>query len=282
MIADNAPEARALVGSPLILVTNDDGIASPGLRAAVEAVLGLGEIWVVAPRRQQSAMARSLPDDDGIIHRESLSLGADLNAYSVDTSPAGAVLYAMATLLPRPPDLAISGINYGENLGSGVTTSGTVGAAMEAASWGIPALAISLETEPQYHYSHSADIDFRVAGRFTRHLAQPLLAHRLPEGADLLKVDVPSDATPATPWRLTRVSRHRFFFPVPVRHPDGSLSGPLGYEARTDCDQLEMDSDIYAVVCRREVSVSPMTIDLTAHGHEERIREILGRALQGP
>ena len=264
---------------PLILVTNDDGIASPGLRAAVAAVAGLGDIWVIAPRRQQSAMARSLPDDDGTTHRESLGLGSAINAYSVDTSPASAVLHAMATLLPRTPDLAISGINYGENLGSGVTTSGTIGAALEAACWGIPALAISLETEPKYHYSHSDEVDFRASAQITSHLAQLLLAHQLPDGVDMLKVDIPSNAGPDTPWRLTRVSRHRYFYPIPVRRPDGSLGGPLGYEARVDCDALEPDSDIHALACRREISIAPMTIDLSSHGHGTRIQEILEEVL---
>ena len=263
--------------SPLILVTNDDGIASPGLRAAVLAVHDLGEVWVVAPRRQQSGMARSLPDSDGIAHEAQLDLdGARVRAFALDTSPAGAVLYALAAILPRLPDLAISGINYGENLGSGVTTSGTIGAALEAASWGVPSLAISLETETHYHFSHSTDIDFRMAAQWVRRLAQRLLGCPLPPGVDIIKVDVPSDAAPDTPGRLTRVSRQRYFCPTRPTQADGLSIGPLGYEVVVDRASLEPDSDIAAMVVDRVVSISPLTIDLTAHAEPPALHELLG------
>ena len=267
---------------PLILITNDDGIASPGLHAAVKAVADLGEVWIVAPRNQQSSMSRSLPNADGIVHDEELTVdGRHLCAFSLDTSPAGAVLYAMAVILPRPPALAISGINYGENVGSGVTTSGTVGAALEAASWHIPSLAVSLETESQYHYSHSRDVDFGVAAHITRRIAQRLLARPLPPGVDILKADVPSDATLETPWRVTRISRQRYFHPLTQAQPDGSPGGPLGYEVRVDPQAIEPDSDIHALVYERAVSISPMTIDLSAHGFAQEIGDLLFET-QGP
>lgn len=249
---------------PLILVTNDDGIASPGLRAAIQAVRDLGETWAVAPKKQQTGMGRSLFDSDGMIYAEELGLGdPPVRAFSVDTSPAGAVMYAVMEILPRRPDLAIAGINYGENVGSGITSSGTVGAALEAASWGIPSLAVSLETEARHHYSHSDEVDFTIAARVTRDFARLVLRCGLPEGVDILKIDVPSDANESTPWRPTRVSRQRYFHPTRGRRPDGSI-GPLGYEVRVNERALEPDSDIAALVHARAISVSPLTIDLTA------------------
>lgn len=270
---------RGLVGKetrPLILCTNDDGIASPGLRAAVEAICDLGEIWVVAPRSQQTGMARSLPAGDGVIYTEDLRIrGCPIRAFSLETSPAGVVLYAMVEILPRYPDLAVIGINYGENVGSGITSSGTIGAALETASWGIPSLAVSLETEARHHYSHSEEVDFSVAAVFVRRFACSLLRHRLPKGVDILKVDIPSDATPDAPWRLTRVSRQRYFHPTRGRKPDGSPGGPLGYEARVDRDTLEPDSDVAALVYDRVVSVSPLTIDLTAQADRVALEALL-------
>ncbi len=262
---------------PLILLTNDDGIASPGLRAAVQAVHDLGEIWVVAPRQQQSGMGRSLPDSDGIAEEAQLDIaGGRVRAFSLETSPAGAVLYALTALLPRLPDLAISGINYGENVGSGVTSSGTVGAALEAACAGVPSLAVSLETDTSYHFTHSLDIDFRVAAQWVRRLAQQVLTDSLPPGVDVLKVDVPSDATMDTPGRLTRVSRQRYFYPTRPVQARGLSIGPLGYEVRVDHDTLEPGSDIATMCVDRLVSVCPLTLDLTAHADTAVLSEWLG------
>ena len=123
---------------PLILITNDDGIRSPGLRAAVEAVADLGEVFVVAPQDQQSGTGRAIVGQRGQtpVEESLLVWGTPMKAYSVAGSPAMAVLYALLVLVPRRPSLAIAGINYGENLGTDVTVSGTVGAALEAADLG--------------------------------------------------------------------------------------------------------------------------------------------------
>lgn len=259
---------------PLILVTNDDGIGSPGLRAAIGAIHDLGEIWVVAPRQQQSAMGRSFPYSNGEVHPEEIWIGDKaIKAFSVDGSPAISVAYALFGILPRLPDIAISGINYGENVGSGITGSGTVGAALEAAAWRVPSLAISLETEPRYYYTHSEEVDFNTAALVTRRFTAWLLRHSLPEGVDILKIDVPNDATPQTPWRLTRVSRQTYYYPK--RRDNGASSGPLDYEIRVDRDTLEPDSDIAAVICDRVISVAPLTIDLSAHKGRDALEKDL-------
>ena len=123
---------------PLILLTNDDGIDSPGLHAVMEAVADLGELLVVAPISQQTAAGRSYPIalSKAIHQTEIYYNGQQYPAYKVDASPAQAVTLAVRELATRPIDLCISGINYGENLGSGVTISGTVGAALDAACFG--------------------------------------------------------------------------------------------------------------------------------------------------
>src|SRR5215207_3528614 len=196
---------------PQILLTNDDGILSPGLWAAAAALSKLGFVTVTAPRDQSSGMGRSLPStSDGIIQEKRVQVnGQEWSVYSVGGSPAQTVLYGVLEIMKRKPDLVVSGINYGENVASGITVSGTVGAAMEAASLGISAMAVSLEADAKYHLSYSEVVSFLVAAEFTLKFARLLLKNKVPADVDLLKMDVPSDATVDTPWQLTRVSRQR-------------------------------------------------------------------------
>ena len=121
---------------PTILLTNDDGIQSPGLWAAAEALSDLGWVQVVAPREQQSGMGRSLPaTSKGRIYKEKMTVrGKEWTVYAVDGTPAQAVQHGVLELTDTTPALVVSGINYGENTGNGVTISGTVGAALEASA----------------------------------------------------------------------------------------------------------------------------------------------------
>jgi 5'-nucleotidase len=251
---------------PFILVTNDDGIHSPGLHAAVKAVCDLGEVMVAAPRQQQTGASRSYPPvHDKAIYVEEIPINCQtVTAYGLETSPAQAVMAALLDLAPRPPSLLISGINFGENVGTSVTTSGTVGAAIEAASFGVPALAVSLETPREFHYQHSDTVDFTAAAAFTRRFAQIVLAGGLPSEVDILKIEVPREATPDTPWRMTRVSHQRYYVPQPSgRSSLGDQKG-IDYAQVIDWDILETDSDVRALLLDRVVSVSPLSIDLTA------------------
>ncbi|MGD8398510.1 MAG: 5'/3'-nucleotidase SurE [Anaerolineae bacterium] len=251
---------------PLILVTCDDGIESPGLRAAVGAALHLGDVIVSAPCDQQTGAGRSLPTfHDGAIHAVEYELdGRQVPAYGVFGSPAQAVLYALVELVPRRPALCVSGINFGENVSTGITGSGTVGAALEAADNDVPALAVSLEVPQAFHYQHSEEIDFATAAHFTRFFARRLLAREMPPDVDVLKVDVPDDATPDTPWRVTRLSRQRYFHARPSGRRYLTEKRRLGYHMGIDEETLDPDSDTWALVVDRVVSVTPLTLDLTS------------------
>ncbi len=265
------------MASPLILVTNDDGIHSPGLHAAVEAALPLGDLLVVAPATQQTSMGRSLPPTDGILHPTPLTInGQTVEAYAINGSPAQAVLYGVLVLAQeRKPDLAISGINYGENLGSGVTISGTVGAALQAASMGMPALAISLETDHAFHYEHG-DVEWDAAIHFTRYFARRLLRCAMPPDVDVLKVDVPAEATPQTPWRITRLAREPYYASyLKEPPPNGALGGQLGYRVAVNLDTLSPDSDIYAFLVDRVISVTPLSLDCTSRVDFDTVAHLL-------
>ena len=251
---------------PQILLTNDDGINSPGLWAAAESLSSVGYVWVAAPREQSSGMGRSMPpSSDGIITTQSLTIhGKEWTIYAVGGTPAQTVQHAILEIMPTPPDLVVAGINYGTNFGTGVTISGTVGAAMEGASHEIPSLAVSLETENKYHLSNSKDVDFKASAYFTALFAQRLLLKKFPDDVQVLKVEVPSDATPETPWALTRLSRLRFYLPTKPKRASWSEPGSTGYQQVPQASSFAQDTDVYTVVVKRQVAVTPVTIDLTS------------------
>jgi len=261
---------------PLILVTSDDGIESPGLRAAVGVALTLGEVLISAPAEQQTSAGRSQPPSfDGAIHEVAYMLeGRRVPAYAVYGSPPHAVQYAMIEIVPRRPSLCISGINFGENVGSGITVSGTVGAALEAADHGVPSLAVSLETDKAFHYTYSNEVDFSGAAHFAHLFGERMLSLQMPPDVDLLKVDVPSDAAAGTPWRMTRVSRQRYYRPLPSNRHSLAEKRQLDYEMVFDRASLEPDSDIHALRIDRVVSVSPISLDMTSRVALEQV-EIL-------
>ena len=251
---------------PHILLTNDDGIRSPGLWAAASALSELGYVTVTAPREQSSGMGRSLPSTStGIIQEEQMEVnGQTWRVYAVGGSPAQTVLHGILDVLKEKPDLVVSGINYGENVASGVTISGTVGAAMEAASLGIPAMAVSLEADARYHLSYSDEVDFSVAADFAVRIAHILLERKMLRDVQLLKVDVPSDATKDTPWQLTRVSRQRYYEPVAVERASWNDPGTIGYREAATLTSEPQVTDVYVLRTKRWVSVSPMSLDLSS------------------
>lgn len=270
-----------------ILLTNDDGIHSPGLWAAASALSGLGYVTLAAPLYQHTGAGRSMPASSaGRIHEHHLLINNQTwVAYAVEGTPAQVVQHALLELMPRYPDVVVSGINYGENVGSGVTISGTVGAALEGASFGLPALAISLQTEPHHHHTYSTDIDFSAAAYFTRYFAERLLTAPLPADVDVLKVEVPETATPQTPWQITRLSRHRYYFPVKPQRLQLHDQGSIGYRRAIDEDaaNIEPDSDVGALLAR-VVSVTPLSLDMTARVSLEKLKALLemGDSSQSP
>lgn len=254
------------MAKPQILLTNDDGIRSPGLWAAAASLSDLGYVTVTAPRDQSSGMGRSLPNtSDGIIREEQVQVnGRKWSVFAVGGSPAQSVLHGVLEVLKFKPDLVVSGINYGENVASGVTISGTVGAAMEAASLGIPAMAISLEVDQKYHLSYSNDVDFSVAAGFASRFARLLLERKLPTDVDLLKIDVPGDATSDTPWKLTRISRQRYYEPIAPERKSWTDSAPIGYREAGRLGDEPEETDVYVLRKKRWVSVSPLSLDMTS------------------
>ncbi|MCB1061038.1 MAG: 5'/3'-nucleotidase SurE [Calditrichaeota bacterium] len=166
----------------IILISNDDGVHSPGLHALVRAVADLGQVWVVAPDREQSAVGHSITIAEPI-RLTDMTVGGAFRSFAVSGSPADCVKLALSELLPETPALVISGINRGENTGISIIYSGTVSAATEGAINGIPAMAVSLDS-----FTHE---DFGPSAAIARRAAQQALADGMPEGT-LLNVNVPA------------------------------------------------------------------------------------------
>ncbi len=229
-----------------ILLTNDDGIQAVGLRTLRDAMEGLGTISIVAPSREQSGAAQSLTLRQPIVCHEVAE-----REWAIDGTPADCVIVALHKLLPEPPDIVISGINYGANLGENAYYSGTVGAAREAALHHIPAVAMSL-------CSKKSGVDFAPSARIARTAAELVLNEKLPDQV-LLNINVPE------PWkggvRFTRQSKKI------TRNQLKEGKDPRGrsyfwlFEQRIDSD-VAPESDYHAIFAG-DVSITPLHLDPT-------------------
>jgi 5'-nucleotidase len=231
-----------------ILVTNDDGIHAEGLRVLAEAMRTLGEVKIVAPDREQSATSHSLT-----LHRPLRIRNVSDGILTVDGTPTDCVLLGVHGFLKRRPDLIVSGINHGPNMGNDVFYSGTVAAASEGAFLGIPSIAVSLAT-----WEHAG---FEAAGRVVRSLAADLVRIGIPAGT-CVNINIP-----AKPWdelkgvRVTRLGT-RVFRDVIVEKTDprGKHYYWIGGEDPTW--EHDETSD-FTAVSEGYVSVTPLSFELT-------------------
>ena len=261
-----------------ILLTNDDGIESPGLLALAEALSDLGTLWIVAPREQVSGAGRaSLLTADGTIEeRKKVIAGVEQTVYAVNGLPAQTIHHGILEICPVKPDLIVSGINYGENLSTDVTISGTVGAALEGASWGVPSLAVSIELERIAEFlEHSTKVDFTVTAWFARKFAEIMLAKPLPEDVQVLKLDVPFDATRETPWRITSLGRNRVFTPKIFPREDRTQPARFTFIQNMDPNDFSADSDVNVLKVDRLVSVTPLSLDMTSRVQASELDDLL-------
>ncbi len=168
-----------------ILVTNADGVTAPGLMALAQEMRKLGKVSVLAPDRNWSG-AGHVKTLDRPLRVKEVRLADGTPAYTSDGAPSDCVALALLGYLPERVDLVVSGINPIANFGHDVTYSGTVTAAMEAVIWGIPGIAVSLDTQE----NHLEELDYGPASRLTGKIVQEVILHRLPAGI-LLNVNIP-------------------------------------------------------------------------------------------
>ncbi len=228
-----------------ILVTNDDGIQAEGIKRLEEAMLPLGDVTVVAPEREMSATSQSIS-----LHFPLRVITFDDRHFAVAGTPADAVIVAIHHLLADRPDLVVSGINPGGNLGENVVYSGTVAAAMEATLHGVPAIAVSLATRKKLDYANAA--------AFATELAAKVLEEGLPAGV-MLNVNVPRGEVKGV--RITRQSQ-KITQNVIHEQKDPRGRSYFWHDETIDLGQVEADSD-YAAILAREISVTPLQVNRT-------------------
>jgi len=239
---------------PDILITNDDGIHAPGLAELKGALEGLGNLKVVAPDSERSAMGHAIT----MLHPlrvVEVNHSGELFGLAINGTPADCVKLAVHSLLPRLPRLVVSGINLGPNTGTNVLYSGTVSAATEGTILGIPSMAVSLK-------SFDKQSDFTAAGIYARQFAERILERGLPDGI-LLNLNVPAIPKENIKGvRLTRLARYRY------RDRYDCRQDPRGRDyfwlTGEDAEVLNPASDADAVAVEQGyVSLTPLSYDLT-------------------
>jgi 5'-nucleotidase len=229
----------------VVVLTNDDGVHAPGLAALERALAELGDVYVVAPEREQSTCGHALT-----LHRPLRPHRLGERRFAVNGTPADCVNLSVLGFLPAPPVLVVSGVNHGTNLGDDVTYSGTVAAAMEGTLLGVPSIAVSLVDGG----------DFDVAARVACLIAMRVLVTGLP-AKTLLNINVP--AQPPRGIRLTRLG-HRVYLDKIVEQADPRGRSHYwigGGEAKWDA----LDGTDMGAVHEGYVSLTPLHLDLTNH-----------------
>jgi 5'-nucleotidase len=251
-VRDNPPVPE----TARILVTNDDGYTSEGIRTLAAALEPLGEVWVVAPNREQSAVSHALTLDRPLRMEEVAE-----RVFAVDGTPTDCVTLAVGNLVAdQPPALVVSGINRGGNMGADVHYSGTVSAAFEGVILGFPALAVSLESWKPFSYQPAAAL--------AHDLAAWILEHGLPRET-LLNVNLP--ARQPLGVRLTRLGTRRYTEGVIEQvDPRGRRIFWIGggqplWEAEAGTDFHEVGSGF--------ASVTPLSLDMTDFGFLETLEK---------
>ncbi len=243
----------------LVLVSNDDGIRAAGVQALASALHAIGDVWVVAPDREQSAVAHSLS-----LHRPLRAEQVGDRQFAVDGTPTDCIILAISKILPERPAIVVSGINHGGNMAEDITYSGTVSAAIEGTLLGIPSIAVSLVSR------HAAD--FGPAAEFARRLAQSVLDQGM-QPDTFLNVNVP--ALPVEQMRgyaVTRQGKRRYGDAIVEKvDPRGRkyywIGGDdLGYVRAegTDCTAVEAGY----------ISVTPLHLDLTNYESIPRVGDL--------
>ena len=259
----------------LILVTNDDGIESEGLVKLQAALASVGEVLVIAPDRDWTGAGHSKS-----IHKTLRVFETELSdgrpAYATDGTPTDCVALGVLGLVGRRPDVVVSGINKGPNLGHDITYSGTVAAAMEAAINGIPGFAFSLGSYGAYHFDFASSVAAR--------LVKAVVSRPVHPGV-LFNVNVPG--LPGSEIRGLEMTRlgQRIYRDVLMcfKEPDGGKCYRIGGEVPAGLE--EDGTDIKALACGK-ISITPIHLDLTHHGllshfQTTGLEEELNSVLQG-
>lgn len=245
------------------LISNDDGITASGILASKKSVEDLCETYVVAPETQQSGIGHALTLYEPLrVNEHTLKDGS--KGYGVGGTPTDAVTIALFEIMDEKPDIMISGINTGFNIGKAeLTTSGTLGAAIEAASFGIPTIAISQEvTRDDIKFENGENqVNFDFAGKMLNKLVKIVLKKGLPEGIDLLNVNIPEN--PSDDEFEVSFLSERMYVPVIEKRLD-PRGKPYYWIGGEPYDKHSSGSDGHALCNLGKATITPLKIDLTS------------------
>lgn len=244
-----------------ILVTNDDGVGSPGLLALKQALEPYGRVSVIAPDSNRSAIGRGITIHNPL-HVEQVTLADGSPALATDGTPVDCVRFALLGLLDERPDVIVSGINLGLNLGDDVTYSGTVAAALEGVLLGWPAIAVSAQScDLEADQWDGASYDFRSAARFAAALVPRVLSPDFPERV-VLNVNAPGlPPERVTGARVSRLGRRIYNDELTLESSEGNrrrftiYGGDASYQREPGTD--------FAAIEAGEISITPLHFDLT-------------------
>jgi len=243
----------------LILVSNDDGVDSKGLRTLVQVLRTIGRTVVVAPDRERSAAGHSLT-----LHKPLRVHALRKDVYSVNGTPTDCITLGIHTILKETPSLLVSGINCGSNLGDNITYSGTVSAAMEGSLLGIPSMAVSL--------TNSGRLRFKAAAVVTLRLAEKVLRNGLPPGT-FLNVNVPN--IPPDQIQGVRVTTlGKRVFKDPVTEKKDPRGRPYYWIGGEEVVWKRGENSDYEAIEQCYVSVTPLHLDLTHHAVLAKMKRI--------
>ena len=263
-----------------ILISNDDGVFAPGILAAKQAVEDLANVTVVAPDENNSSVGRRMTLFKHLEIR-TVELEDGSEAYSVSGSPADAVIVGAEYVMDDKPDLVITGINQGVNISCDITSSGTVCAAFEAVSLGIPAIAASLFMDPKTSYKQDEngewylDYDFSLAKRVLHDIVLKIIKEGFPDGVDLFNLNVPSNYE-SEEVKITRLSDKMIDKKV-IDNTDEEKAELFNYplQENQNSDDLIMiapdlvreydeGSDGYALMIEKRPSLTPLKVNMTS------------------
>src|SRR5579863_119479 len=239
-------------GKKLVMVTNDDSVQSEGIISLARAVAKHADVIIVAPEQPQSATALSLTFHKPL--RVAKVRRGEFECYAVSGSPGDCVMIGVNKVLPRRPDLVVSGINIGDNnTFQDILASGTVAAALESAITGIPAIAFSMGVSGESLFALEYDQpDFTNAGIIAGEIIRDVLENGMPEGAEVLNVNFPLKVQPWTPIKLTEVGRRKYTDKVMVRRdPRGR---PYYWLFGERLSSFPERTDAEAVLVKKQVS----------------------------
>ncbi|MGB2990533.1 MAG: 5'/3'-nucleotidase SurE [Candidatus Zixiibacteriota bacterium] len=241
----------------IVLLTNDDGVNAKGLLVLKKELSRVGQVWAVAPDREQSATSHSLT----LQHPLRINKIGE-RFYSIDGTPTDAVMLAVHAILKRRPDILISGINHGPNMGDDVSYSGTVAAAMEGTILNIPSIAVSnVNWDARY---------FESAARFVRKLAKFVLENGLPQYT-FLNVNVPDRRQAAKGYKITRLGK-RVYSDVVIEKIDPRGRNYYWIGEQTPIWEKKADDTDFAAIKEGYISITPLHLDATDYKAMEEIK----------